>query len=573
VTEGTREIAERLTALSDDDLARLLAARGVSPAVGWQDFFDAAEALTAEPALTRALAALPAADLRALADSAPLPLDAPAVQLLLTDAAGRTLPAVARALAPFALGDAADTGGRDDGPAADTVPPADAAAQAHAAERAFTSLDMLGDLLLMSLHTPLAILGSGALSAADRRRLTEETPRPDALDALVELAVAAGLLAREERMLLPTPAGESWLREPTPVRWSRVAQGLLAELPPALVAQRAGGGWMPPARWADAYPADPDWPARAAELHARALTWGVLTEEDTEPGWSRALRAGDTETVAAELSAALPHEVDRIYLQNDLTAISPGPLASALDVRLRGIARRESHAQASTYRFTAETIAAALAEGQTQESILALLAELSLTGVPQPLEYLVRTSAQRHGSIRVGSDDDGRTTITADATILDTLAVDQSLRPLGLVRSTADTLSSRVSRDAVLWSLVDARYPAIAVSPNGTIEPLRRHRLAAPAPADAAAAYTDLIDRLRAADADDADAAWLERRLDASVRSRAVIEVDVELPGGELRTFVLEVSGLGGGRLRGRERGTEVERTLPVSSIRAVRDI
>ena len=53
----------------------------------------------------------------------------------------------------------------------------------------------------------------------------------------------------------------------------------------------------------------------------------------------------------ARLGALLPHEVDRIYLQNDLTAISPGPLASGLDVRLRQLAHRESHAQASSYRF------------------------------------------------------------------------------------------------------------------------------------------------------------------------------------------------------------------------------
>ena len=55
------------------------------------------------------------------------------------------------------------------------------------------------------------------------------------------------------------------------------------------------------------------------------------------------------------------------------------------------------------------------------------------------------------------------------------------------------------------------------------------------------------------------------------VRARSEIVVVVRMPDGSERAFTLEASGLGGGRLRGRDRAADIERTLPVSSIVTVR--
>lgn len=44
----------------------------------------------------------------------------------------------------------------------------------------------------------------------------------------------------------------------------------------------------------------------------------------------------------------------------------------------------------------------------------------------------------------------------------------------------------------------------------------------------------------------------------------------VRMPDGSERSFTLEAAGLGGGRLRGRDRAADIERTLPVSSIVSV---
>ena len=97
------------------------------------------------------------------------------------------------------------------------------------------------------------------------------------------------------------------------------------------------------------------------------------------------------------LSPGQAAEIDRIYLQADLTAIAPGPLAPRLDLRLRRIAKRESRAQASSYRFSADSIGAGMTEGESAESIREFLAGISLTGIPQPLDYLIESTAARHG--------------------------------------------------------------------------------------------------------------------------------------------------------------------------------
>jgi hypothetical protein len=269
------------------------------------------------------------------------------------------------------------------------------------------------------------------------------------------------------------------------------------------------------------------------------------------------------------LTLLLPSEVDRIFLQNDLSAIAPGPLAPALDVRLRTIAARESAAQASSYRFSPESVARALVAGETEESIVEFLESVSLTGIPQPLRYLVTQTAQRHGLVRVSTDSEtGRTRIeSADSTLLDAMSVDQTLRPLGL-SAHVGSLTTRVGRDTVYWALVDARYPATLVDEQGTALTGERNPAADPAP-PRPVDFAPLIAALRSHQGPDADAAWLDRELEAAVRSRATLRVTIGMPDGSTRDLLLEATGLGGGRLRGRDRAADVERTLPVSSIRA----
>jgi len=576
-----RALAQHLVQRSDDALASLFAARQIPPTTGWHDAFDAAEALLDPGAIDRALVALTREELDALSGTAPLPAGATRDALhalALVDEQGMPFGAVVAAV-QSGTDAAAGTGPRGEEPSPGT--PGDA----HAAERAFASLGSLADILHAVLAHPFARIGAGTLGAADRRRLVESGVVDDGpvADELVVIAERTGLLAGQDKNWLVTTRGTRWLHATTLARWSAVAAGLLHTLPRGL--RRADSGWLAPSEWAGAYPRDPAWPARAENLRALLRRWALLDEVDRTTTWARpAFEAtpGSTDDTADgavswdldALAALLPGEVDRVYLQNDLTAIAPGPLAPHLDMRLRSMAIRESHAQASTYRFTADTIADALTAGESADSLRSFLTELSLTGLPQPLAYEIERTARTHGTLRVGPDEEGRTRVTSDdEALLRTVAVDQALRPLGLVPD-GDDLVTRSGADTAFWMIADARYPVVAVDAAGTRRRLDRHRLAADTapPAPLRDTYAALLARLRSGSSpDDADAAWLGRELDQAVRARATIVVSVRMPDGTERELTIEATGLGGGRLRGLDRTVDVERTLPVSSISGIR--
>nr|WP_274637456.1 helicase-associated domain-containing protein [Microbacterium bovistercoris] len=577
-----RALATWLAALSAEELAKLLRERGVSPATSWDDCFDAAEGLLDAASLDRALTTLARPAVRALAAaateqgtdaaadvgdrSARAALDA--LGLLRED--GRPFRAVAERLEAL-LAERPDAIAEQ--PAAADPPVPDVRARALLAEHAAAATRAVTDIVALSADQPLAVTGGGAVTAVDRRRLvdTHVVRDGDELDDLLRLAADAGLLVPVDRAWRVAVAGDAWLPGSTTQRWQRVAVGWRDGLPAAL--RTADGGYLPPARWEGAVPLDPDWPATVAAVRARAVRWGLYDRDGAEPEWTRGLRRG-AEPDAAALTALLPAEIDSVYLQADLTAIAPGPLRSAVDLRLRTMAVRESQAQASTYRFTADSLAAAVAGGEDATSLRDFLSTISLTGIPQPLDYLIAQTAARHGLVRVGTDaTTGRTRVTgADPQVLRTIAVDQSLRSIGLMPDGA-ALTSRVSRDAVFWTLADARYPVVAVDAAGQPEPLARRHAPVPAapPADPAAPLLPLAHALLAHSAADADAAWLRRELDQAVRTRSEITVTVRMPDGGEREFTLAVTGLGGGRLRGRDRAADIERTLPVASIVGVR--
>ncbi|WP_292831130.1 helicase-associated domain-containing protein [Microbacterium sp.] len=568
-----RSLASRIAQLDDPTLTDMLALRRVSASVAWSDAFDAADALLDPASVSRALIELSADDAdaldAALESGGAIPDGVSRDRLsarALVDDEGRPYASVAagRALvnrvAPR--------------PASSNAPVA-AASDDHAAELAFEASAALADILQATLILPVSRIGSGLLGAADRRRLVESGAAPDGrgADELIAIAERAGLLAVDDRHWLVTRAGIEWMSLGTVDRWESVARRLREALPSAV--RTVEGGWMPVAEWPTAYPFDPTWPNRAAVLRGQLERWAVVAADGEPAGWARRFAAGGDADLGA-LQARLPPEVDRVYLQNDLTAIAPGPLAPQLDMRLRLMARRESRAQASTYRFTAETLSEAFTAGETADTVREFLTALSLTGLPQPLAYEIERSASRHGALRVGPDSTGQTLITSDDTsLLRTVAVDQALRPLGLT-DLDEGLATRSSPDTAFWLLADARYPVVAVGPDGQRRTLDRHRLAPDvpaAPAPAGAAYAPLVARLRAAHAHDADAAWLGRELEQAARSRALLIVAVRLPDGSDREVTLEVTGLGGGRLRGRDRGADVERTLPISSIVSVRPV
>ncbi len=264
--------------------------------------------------------------------------------------------------------------------------------------------------------------------------------------------------------------------------------------------------------------------------------------------------------------AGFPPLVETVFLQQDLSIVAAGALRPDLDAQLRELADRDG---ASTYRVTAASITRALALGRTEPELRALLESVSSTGIPQPLEYLLRETSARFGTVRVRARGFGSEVRAEDSLQLRAILADSGLASLGLTQD-GELLRSGFDRDLVFWALADARYPAAAEDNAGNIETIKRHQASSTVEP---VRPSTLVERLRLGAADPAgdEQAWLTRQLDIAVRGKVALTVTVAMPDGEQIEYQLEPASVAGGRLRARDRAADIERTLPLGSITAIR--
>ncbi|WP_172979938.1 helicase-associated domain-containing protein [Agromyces agglutinans] len=450
-------------------------------------------------------------------------------------------------------------------------------------EAAFATVAATAELVSALGIQPARELAKGGLSLPDSKRLAEATATDlDQVPRLFRRALEAGLVARDGAYWLESDLGGAWALLPAPERWKRLVECWRERIPPALrelVARRSetlsASAFRDDVRWL--YPAGGRWLDEGLErLSDEAEALGlVVAGEPLEI--ARTVVAGDLDRACAEIGAGFPPPVDRVYLQHDLSVVAPGPLEPSIDARLRGFADLEARDLASTYRVSAASVNRGLAAGESAESIRAFLESISLTGVPQPLDYLVHEASHRFGSVRVAaapeSDAPARASIRSDdAQLIGTLEVDQSLSALALRRSGEHRLLSRFAPDVVFWALSDAKYPVAAEDAEGRILRLKRHRLAAtPVPATRSDPLADLLDRLASGEGGPAtEDAWLARQLEAAARAKETLTVTVRMPGGQTADYLLAPASVANGRLRARDRKADIERTLPLSAIAAV---
>ncbi|MBL0887523.1 helicase-associated domain-containing protein [Myceligenerans indicum] len=150
--------------------------------------------------------------------------------------------------------------------------------------------------------------------------------------------------------------------------------------------------------------------------------------------------ASGADPLAEALRAVLPEEVDEMLLQGDLTGVVPGRPSRALASLVEFAADTESRGAATTVRFSAASVTRALDRGRSAEDLLAALARHSPVPVPQPLEYLVRDTARRHGAVRVGVASSYLR--AADEATLAGLERDPALAHLGLFRLAPTVLAA-----------------------------------------------------------------------------------------------------------------------------------
>lgn len=607
-----------LRAATSDDLVRSLHLRAVATSGnflnGLRDFFDLADALLAADSLQHCLTRLDRRSLAALVDLSeermpagdshtahdPNERDATEATLahlrdlvLLQDTPqGVTLwPEVAAQLAAWpALGlpnpheDAPEPGTNATGPISQ-------ASAAVAAEHAFTATAAMAELLFDLEREPAKLLATGILGRPGTRRLAEllRVDEPN-VASFISIAEHAGLASRINGKLVPSDNHRDWLERSPANRWAIIADGWArthwSDIRQRLAKHHFTDGSGIPLWLEWNYPGGREWLPQLTALWLDETEMLGITVHKTISTIGSHLLAGEIDTAVSVLTAALPTPVDRLYLQHDLTAVATGPLDTRVDTRLRTMADVDGHTIASRYRFTNASITRAISSGETAATILEFLESITLSGIPQPLEYLISETASRHGLLRIGplptGDPHALSYIRSnDEVLLRTVLIDRTLASLRLRPRDSEYLVSSFERNQLYGALRDAKYPVamedseghiIATRPMPTTNSVALKSVAA----ERIDPYLALITRLRVADEnapEDSGEAWLARQLDSAIRTKSAVMVSVRMPNGKVVDYQLEPASVSGGRLRARDSHSDIERTLPLSSIAAVRGV
>ena len=376
---------------------------------------------------------------------------------------------------------------------------------------------------------PPATLRSGGLAVRDLKATAAElqVTEPEA-GLLIEVAHAAGLMTTAadpdgNEVWLPTDAFDTWAAGSTAERWVTLALAWLDTTRlPSLIGGKDPGGKT--------------WNALAPDLssvmapEARALALSQLAQvspgsgaghrhracprwssgspgcdragprctatsslrPSTRPGCSGSSEPADCRPPAARSSPTsttprwprsrphLPHPVDHVLLQADLTAVAPGPLETELARTLHLLADVESRGGATVYRFTNGSVRRAFDAGWSALEVHDFVGSVSRTPVPQPLTYLVDDVARTFGTVRVGQ---AEAFLRADdEAALTELLHNPKAGNLGLRRIAPTVLISTVPVDVLLPRLRELGAAPVVEAPDGTVRVARRDLLRARRP-------------------------------------------------------------------------------------------
>lgn len=597
---GTLPLSSVLAALDRAGLTALVRARRIAAPTQVSDPIDLAVELLRPDSIATALAGLPRAELRLLAELGELVKRADDAG---ADQSGADQSGADRESSPTSLAHLAQLGLVADGAALPEVTAVlaarfearglnpqvlvtegDAPASAPATEAemsgwyapALTTTAQIA-WLLRDLERAPAKLNRGGGIASTWLRGFEERMHVTAADELVTLVKAANLVVADGSE--PAPLAASWLATDHEARWIAVARASVPLAPRPLLAE-LGSDPEPnlraliddlPHRYPLIEESDLDAAQRVAALWERTgiTSAGCFTRAGHD------VVASSSSDDAQLASLGFPETAPGVYVQPDLSVIVPGPLSPADEAELSSLALPEQIGVASTLRITEPSLSDALDRGTNADEIREVFTRLSLTGVPQPLDYLISSLAERAGSIILSEHDgdEGRTRIDfVRPELRATVLVDRALTHLQFAEPAAPIdgavippIFSKLRLDHALAALLDARYPARAAT---VVESAPTPPTAVPAAVDSAEDAPDPIEALigRVIDAAIAGPGDLNRQVTLAIRDRSTIRVTVEIRGA-VREFTVVPVSLSAGRMRALDEAAGVERTLPLDAI------
>lgn len=648
---GTLALASAIAEMDRDTLAALVRSRRPHAHASISDPIGLASDLLKPDSIARALAPLDRAQLAAVRD--PRSADSARIeQLRGLGLVGRdgdaavALPEVEAvlddALAAAGSGDAPRAAGAlPTGPEAGPDPDPDSDPDTSVwFTSALTAVGQAAECLRLLRDRPGKLNRSGSIAVATVKHLAEATAiEPDEVTLALAALLRADLIAAlaDDQLLIAASGSGSWLASAHVERWIALARAAALSMPAPLRAE-----WAAAARPScdvralaaavpEEYPLLPAADLAAVADFARLAEYLGLTVAGRCTDIADALLARDGAGVAdprgagdadvvARVAAAMPETAAGVYVQPDLSVVVPGPLPPRDEAVLVALARPEHIGVASTRRISEASIAGAYERGLTPATAREAFARISLTGIPQPLEYLLGSLGERIGGIVVSEHhgDEGRTRLAfARAELAATILVDRTLQHLQLHRTRASEteLFSRLSPDHVLAALADARYHASSGAAalheaegaldappeaartdepeaartdepgaDAVVAPSTGSGTASSDAAGAAASAADpdrdrspspqeaLVDRVFTAARSEPGTGDFTRRLELAIRDRSPVRVTAESRG-EVRTFTLLPVSVSAGRLRAADQSAGVERTLPITLITAVESV
>lgn len=442
-------------------------------------------------------------------------------------------------------------------------------------------------------------VGTTPNAATTKRLAAEVALEPESVAPYVRLLEEARILQFFGQRFWPSVRAQEWQAWSRPRRYAELITAWLDHSKPFIRAVfegcRAQGFTNASAILAERFPLAPEqYEEELAQFLSDAKRFGVIVADRFSPVGAH-LFAGEVGAAIAELEQAFPSSVTQVYLQPDLSIIAPGPLEPTFEDQLLEFAALESAGLASSYRISARTLETALSSGHTEDEIRAFLTAHSLTGIPQPVDYLLNEAHRRHGSIVVLDTQSEAHTAEPSAAIraaaavrantlvqcaepalLSQLLVDRALVSLSFTKLTDTEAWTLFSPQQVVHTLREAGYPVTREHTATEVDPVTSDPVDNASNTSGGASTDPIVEcanRVYEAGQEDQAGGSLERVLQLAVRQKQRLRVVMQQADGTEREFVLRSVGLSNGRFRGIDEQAEVERTLPVNQLSTVEQL
>lgn len=394
------QLGDWLAQLPEQQLARLLERRGVTAA---DNCYQLAEQLLKPASLRSAFALLPSSTVAALQDTAAdacstavaLCADSHhaaaigALQLgMLHPHTGRLFTAAATVFQQLPANASAT-------PSTAVTQPLLAAQQTAWAHALTLSSQLAAICVCLSQQQPAVCLTrQGKLAKALQQQLADQLQlAPERVAALVALGQLAGVIANTP---LTTPLGAgftNWFAQAPAARWEQLAHALT--------------NLFAATRLVLPEPPDRCFPLASAATRQRLALFSELAADlgiafsaefiaHAEAASRKFLASGDFRVLDdtypplfADYTQHFPPPLEQFICQPDFSVLTQGPLTPEAEKLLALIAVPEHAGIASSYRLTEASLRRAVRRGLTPQQLRTQLEIRSLTGVPQPIAYLL----------------------------------------------------------------------------------------------------------------------------------------------------------------------------------------